>query len=109
VCAACAHPVTTESARIERAGRHVHTCVNPARYVYRIGCFRRAPGCVGVGRWSGEHSWFVGYQWQVACCGACSMHLGWAFEPEAAGSAAEPFWGLIVDRLREQADPGPRA
>ena len=101
VCAACGHEVTDESARIEMAGRHQHTCVNPAGYVYRIGCFRVAPGCVGTGSWSGEYSWFAGYVWQVACCGSCSIHLGWAFEPEQVDQGDERFFGLIADRLHE--------
>jgi len=110
VCGACGRPITDEAARIEMAGRHAHTCVNPAGYVYRIGCFRHAPGCVGAGGWSGDYSWFGGYQWQVACCGACSIHLGWAFEPEARDSApAERFYGLILDRLAEASSPSPGA
>jgi hypothetical protein len=106
VCAACGHPITDEAARIEMAGRHAHTCVNPAGYVYRIGCFQHAPGSVGAGGWSGDYSWFVGYLWQVVCCGACSMHLGWAFEPETrSAAAADRFWGLILDRLADAGTP----
>ena len=93
--------VTTADARVSRAGRHQHTCINPSGYVYRIACFRTAPGCVGAGAWSTFYSWFRGYAWQIACCGACSMHLGWAFEPDDPAEDAPPFWGLIVDRITE--------
>ena len=106
VCAACGHPTTDEAARIEMAGCHAHTCVNPGGYVYRIGCFRHAPGVVGAGGWSGDYSWFGGYLWQVVCCGACSMHLGWAFEPEArSAGTADRFFGLILDRLAAANSP----
>lgn len=101
LCAACGHEITDASARTSRAGRGVHTCVNPSGHVYRIACFRRAPGCVGTGAFSSYYSWFAGYLWQIACCGACSMHLGWAFEPAGATETDEPFWGLIVDRITE--------
>jgi len=101
LCAACGHEITSADARLTKAGRHQHTCVNPSGYVYRILCFRRAPGCVGTGSWSSFYSWFQGYAWQIACCGSCSMHLGWAFDPDAAPEDAEPFWGLIADRIAE--------
>lgn len=108
VCAACQHPVTDEEAQIDVAGRHGHTCVNPSGYVYRIRCFRRAPGCVGVGSWSSLYAWFAGHAWQVACCSSCSIHLGWAFEPEAGATGPENrFYGLIVDRLAEAEQGGP--
>ena len=104
-CAACGRHVTESEARIEMAGSHVHTCMNPGGYVYRIGCFSAACGCVGVGQWSGVHSWFAGYCWQITCCAGCSMHLGWAFEPEQPGTShAARFYGLILERLIEPSD-----
>lgn len=109
LCAACGHRVTYDEERFAMAGRHQHTCINPAGYVYRIGCFRGAPGCVGTGSWSAHYSWFAGFVWQVACCGSCSMHLGWAFEPENPRGGAARFWGLIVDRLVESSRSGPDA
>ncbi len=94
LCGGCRHPITDVSARIEISGRHEHTCVNPAGYVYRIGCFRRAPGCVGHGEPTDAHTWFAGYRWQISLCEKCHMHLGWAFAGEGDG-----FHGLIVDRV----------
>jgi len=105
----CGHPITELAHRIEMAGRHAHTCVNPAGFVFHIGCFAAAPGCVAVGSWSSEYAWFAGYAWQVACCGRCSMHLGWAFAPERSPQSERTFHGLIVDRLRTPSSPPARA
>ena len=81
---------------MNKAGRHRHTCVNPAGYVYRIECFRDAPGCIGVGQFSPEWSWFADHLWQVVCCTNCSVHLGWAFQSDDG-----IFYGLIASRLGE--------
>jgi hypothetical protein len=96
VCSACQHRVADADDRIEISGRHEHTCVNPAGYVYRIACFRIAEGCVGQGEWTDHHTWFAGYFWQIAMCRQCGMHLGWAF----TGDQHE-FHGLIVNRITE--------
>ena len=96
VCAACDHVVTKASARIDKAGRHRHTCVNPAGIVFHIACFATASGAVAHGLPTDHFSWFDGYRWQMASCGACSQHLGWHFLGDDA------FWGLIADRLAER-------
>lgn len=100
VCKSCGHDIARASDRIDMAGRHEHTCVNPHGYVYRIGCYRQAAGCAGVGEWSDHHSWFAGAWWQVACCGRCSIHLGWAFTGDQPD-----FVGLIVERVEERGAP----
>lgn len=94
-CAACKHPITRGSARVQRDGRHHHTCVNPAGYVFHIACFADAAGATAHGTPTEAHSWFAGYRWRYASCGACSQHLGWHFENGA------PFWGLIRAHLVE--------
>jgi hypothetical protein len=94
-CAVCAHTITTERARIEVSGAHVHTFVNPAGQEFTIGCFGEAPGCVGVGEVSAFWSWFSGHSWQAAACGRCGAHLGWLFR-----SAHRSFAGLILAALR---------
>lgn len=96
-CATCGNLITRGSERISVAGRDQHTCVNPAGYVYRIRCYRTAPGCIGQGAWSSYHSWFVEHEWQIACCRRCSAHLGWAFR-----GTEEGFFGLITGRIRER-------
>jgi hypothetical protein len=93
-CARCGHAITSRKARIVAAGRHEHTCLNPGGFVYRIGCFKRAPGCSVHGEPSPEWSWFEGYLWQVAQCDGCGDHAGWHF-----GSSGGSFFGLIVDKL----------
>jgi len=100
VCAACGHPITSDDARIDVAGQHRHTCVNPAGVVFRIGCFRPAAGMADRGPLVAEHSWFPGYRWQIGVCARCQTHLGWGFR----GRDREPFWGLILERLVEQDD-----
>lgn len=94
LCAGCRHPVTTERERMQVRDRHEHTCANPHGFVYRIGCFRQAPGCVAVGAPDHDFSWFPGYAWQVALCRRCQVHLGWRFRAGGDG-----FHGLVLDRL----------
>ncbi len=96
VCASCGHEVAKVDDRIDVAGRHQHTCVNPAGYVYRIACYRHAAGCIGEGGWSDHYTWFAGTFWQLSCCGRCGIHLGWGFSGDDAD-----FHGLISDRIEE--------
>ncbi|MBI4954490.1 MAG: hypothetical protein HY908_20870 [Myxococcales bacterium] len=102
LCAGCRSPVTDTAARVAIGGSHEHTFVNPSGYVFRIGCFRAAPGCTHVGDSSTEWSWFPGHAWQVALCGRCSVHLGWAFSADGREAL---FHGLVLDRLVED-EPG---
>jgi hypothetical protein len=96
-CRACEHPITKRSARLEVDGAHVHERANPAGFLYRIGCFRHAPGCGATGAPSTFFSWFAGYAWQLALCAGCGVHLGWAFR-----SSERSFFGLILERLRDE-------
>jgi hypothetical protein len=100
-CARCRQVVTTAAARIDMAGSHAHTFVNPHGIRYVIGCFADAAGCAAVGFPSSYFTWFPGHTWQVACCAACGEHLGWLFR-----SADSLFYGLILDRLVEIDRPG---
>ena len=50
----------------------------------------RGRGCVGVGGWSSEHTWYPGYAWRVCVCPQCGQQLGWMFEPE--GEPEELRW-----------------
>lgn len=96
VCKRCGHWLTTADARIEVGGSSEHIRENPHGLVFHIRCFARAPGAAAIGAPTTEHTWFAGYGWQVALCGGCRRHVGWAF----TGGAAR-FWGLIADRLAE--------
>jgi hypothetical protein len=95
VCAACDHPVTTVSEKINVRGRHDHAF----RYydtIVRLGCFRNAEGCLGVQGISNGYSWFRGYSWQIQVCRTCYNQLGWKYMSED-----NSFYGLIFKTLRE--------
>lgn len=94
-CAVCEHRISDAAYRIEMAGAHEHTFVNPAGIVHHIGCFAAAPGCVHVGSTETAFSWFPGWSWQVAACARCRAHLGWIFR-----CAGQQLHGLILAALR---------
>jgi hypothetical protein len=96
VCVACGHRITDDDHRIEMNDAHEHTFVNPGGFVYRIGCFSVASGCVQLGVPKTAFSWFPGWSWQVAACARCRAHLGWIYR-----NAGEQFHGLIVTALRD--------
>ncbi len=95
VCRVCRRRITTESARMTKAGRHLHVFANPMGLVFEIGCFSVAAGCLRAGPPSLEFTWFPGYAWQPAICSGCGGHMGW-FWQHASGDG---FWGLLVERL----------
>lgn len=100
LCTACGQPITTPEARISVGSSHEHARINPHGYEYRFGCFARAPGCASRGVPSRQHTWFAGYWWHVQECCRCNEHLGWLFF-----QTDQSFYGLILDRLTESADP----
>jgi len=97
VCRQCRNVITRPEERIEIQGAHQHTFANPQGIVFEIGCFGFAQGCGFVGPLTDEFTWFKGYSWRVAVCGACITHLGWLFHSPGGDS----FCGLILDRLRQ--------
>ncbi|GMQ76767.1 MAG: hypothetical protein BMS9Abin01_2061 [Gammaproteobacteria bacterium] len=98
-CAHCGQQVSTADQRTDQAGSHEHRFENPAGIVFRIGCFRHAPGCRRVGEATLQWTWFPGHAWSVALCVKCGTHLGWSYGPGGTGAA---FFGLILDRLAEE-------
>jgi len=92
-CRACEAAIASIDDRIEIAGAHAHTFVNPHGHVFEIGCFARADGCTTLGPASAFFSWFPGYAWRVAVCAGCRTHLGWSF------GEAPDFWGLVLPSL----------
>jgi hypothetical protein len=96
VCAACGLHITDEDQRIDMAGAHEHTFVNPGGFVHHIGCFATAPGCIHLGPAESAFSWFPGWAWQVAACAQCRAHLGWIYRDAGDGQ----FHGLITNALR---------
>jgi hypothetical protein len=93
LCARCRAVVAQEEARIEMAGAHQHRFTNPAGFTYDVVCLRQAPGCYVQGPTTNDFSWFAGYAWSYALCGACHEHLGWYYE------GPTKFFGLIADKL----------
>ena len=102
VCAGCANFVAEGRARIEVAGAHAHSFINPEGAIYRIGCFASAPGAVPWGEPSAHWTWFSGFEWQVVGCRRCGTHLGWSYGAEGTSFAA-----LILDRIVEVPAAGP--
>jgi len=94
-CFICGTAITHDRERFAVQGSHEHTFTNPAGYVYRIGCFRAAPGCLETGEFTEAYTWFTGCAWRYALCSSCRVHLGWAYR----GNEEERFYGLILDRL----------
>lgn len=94
LCASCHYPITRISERIEINEQHQHVFANPHGYVFHIGCFARAPGCMISGEETRYFSWFPGYTWRFALCRQCLTLLGWAFR-----SKESQFLGLILDKL----------
>lgn len=96
-CAACGHIITATKWKTERGSGHEHVFFNPAGMVFRIVCFKEAPGVAHHGTPSDEFTWFKGYDWQVATCLGCNDHLGWQFS-----NADDVFFGLIKPNLTTQ-------
>ncbi len=98
LCVVCGHPITAKREGIAVSGSHEHIFRNPAGYEFRIGCFRSAPGCMHVGEYTDEHSWFPEYRWCFAVCSNCRIHMGWPYRAQDG----TVFYGLILDRLKER-------
>jgi uncharacterized C2H2 Zn-finger protein len=94
-CTECHYVITRKSDRIQINEQHQHVFANPHGYVFHIGCFAQAPGCVIASEETSYFSWFPGYAWQIALCGQCLTLLGWAFR-----SSESQFFGLILDKLK---------
>ena len=96
VCIACGQPVTRVSEKIEVLGRHAHAFPYYGEMI-PLGCFRNAPGCLGVESISKGYSWFRGYAWQIQVCRNCFSQLGWKYI-----SDEDSFYGLMFRTLREE-------
>ena len=95
-CHLCYQLVCFKSEATTVAGQHEHVFTNPAGIDYHIACYENATGCNALGSPSVEHTWFSGYEWQIAVCISCSEHLGWLF------TGKSHFFGLICDRLLDE-------
>jgi len=102
-CAGCRHRITRSSERTVVNGSHQHVFNNPEGYLFEIGCFRSAEGCVNQGMPTLEFTWFAGYAWRYALCGNCHEHLGWFYQ-SVGGGTGSGFYGLILAQLVEDRD-----
>ena len=95
-CAACRAEVTKPCWGMDVDGERERAFFNPAGIVFRVLCFREAPGAIGFGEASSDFTWFRSYAWRLALCRSCCGHIGWRYE----GAVDPPvFFGLIKDKL----------
>jgi hypothetical protein len=94
VCINCGNIITSPECIILVNGHHTHTFSNPEGFIYDIGCFSLAEGCVVYGEPTLDHTWFDGFSWSFSTCSSCLVHLGWYYERKD-----EIFFGLILDLL----------
>ena len=101
-CTGCGHLLTRTRWAIDIGG-HERVFINPAGRVFRIACFKEAPGTADWGLGTSEHTWFSGYAWTIQLCGSCGAHAGWRFD----GSATPPvFFGLNKTALTQSPGGG---
>ena len=96
-CATCSAVLASHTDRIEVNGSHDHTCTNPHGFTFHLGCYAQALGCSISGQPMAADTWFAGFQWRLATCSECSVHLGWYFERQE-----DFFYGLILDRIQQE-------
>lgn len=94
-CAGCGHLLTRTHWAVD-VGGHERVFINPAGRVFRIQCFKEAPGAEDEGIPTEEHTWFTGYAWNLALCLGCGGHLGWRF---TGAQSPQVFFGLIKTAL----------
>lgn len=97
-CTHCGNNIARAADRISVNGRFAHVFNNPAGYIFEIGCFAMAEGCVNEGHPTLEFTWFAGFSWRFALCGSCRSHLGWLYQSMKGAS----FYGLILANLSEE-------
>ena len=100
VCATCGYKITERAFSVMVNGKHTHVFVNPAGYMFEIGCYSAADGCLRLGTPTFEFTWFPGFAWIYNLCGSCLAHLGWFFT-----SGSDSFHGLILRQVIEESPP----
>ncbi len=98
VCTGCGMTVTHPDFRMEKSGRLEHLQVNPLGKTFVFSTFSRAVGVFVAAQKHQQHSWFNGYDWQIAHCQGCATHLGWQFVGDDA------FFALLNDKLTVKKD-----
>lgn len=96
-CANCGIRITHPVSKVIMQGSHSHQFTNPAGLSFKVACFAVAENTTLEGESTLEHSWFIGYAWQVVCCQQCKTHLGWRFKGNR-----DAFFGFIADQLKPE-------
>lgn len=94
LCRNCYEYIAEKDDEIRVNDSDYHLFKNPAGIYFRIVCFRNARGCTIITDYTGEYTWFDGFNWAVALCRKCHAHLGWHYVSDDS-----MFFGLIADRL----------
>jgi hypothetical protein len=61
--------------------------------LFRVLCFKEAPGAEASGDATTEFVLDDGHAWRIAFCGGCTTHIGWCFEGTGV------FFGLVKPKL----------
>ena len=94
-CGTCSQVIARKSDATSINGSHNHLCTNPYGIRFNLGCYSEALGCTIAGKPTAADTWFPGFQWRLATCAECRIHLGWYFE-----RGTDHFYGLILDRVQ---------
>ncbi len=98
-CAHCGRLVTKGRWRIVMNGDHEHVVFNPAGVVFRVFCFKEAPGAAALGPATTTFTWFKAYAWRLAACTDCGSHLGWRYE---GAETPRIFFGIIGEAVTRE-------
>jgi hypothetical protein len=101
VCLACEVPLASPEDALAVGGASRHERTNPWGVSFEFVTVRACQNVAAVGDAVRLYSFFPGHAWQVLCCAACGMHLGWRY---SGGAAAAPFFALLLNRIRERED-----
>ncbi|KAI4380145.1 hypothetical protein MLD38_006367 [Melastoma candidum] len=75
--------------------------VNPYGCVHEIMTLCRTSGIALTGRPVTEYSWFPGYAWTIANCGACNTQMGWLFTATNKKLKPKLFWGIRSSQVAD--------
>lgn len=94
VCRLCGNALTTEEEAVSIRGNYEHQRKNPYGLYFVFQTFEEALGCTIKGQPTPGDTWFPGFEWEIAVCADCEIHLGWFFSNEGSS-----FYGLISDKI----------
>ncbi|XP_031277762.1 uncharacterized protein LOC116136196 [Pistacia vera] len=75
--------------------------VNPGGSVHEIMTLYKANSLALRDRACTEYSWFPGYAWTIASCGACETHMGWLFTATKKSLKPKSFWGIRSSQVAD--------